>query len=59
MTVQEKDARLYELDINEGDKVFLIEGKCESSAESRGLADAALKRCRQIYAKDTKRWDLN
>ena len=27
MTVQEKDARLYELDINEGDKVFLIEGE--------------------------------
>ena len=27
MTVQEKDARLYELDINEGDKVFLIDGE--------------------------------
>ena len=27
MTVREKDARLYELDINEGDKVFLIEGE--------------------------------
>ena len=26
-TVQEKDARLYELDINEGDKVFLIDGE--------------------------------
>ena len=27
MTVREKDARLYELDINEGDKVFLIDGE--------------------------------
>ena len=26
MTVREKDARLYELDINEGDQVFLIDG---------------------------------
>lgn len=27
MTVREKDARLYELDINEGDQVFLIDGE--------------------------------
>lgn len=27
MMVREKDARLYELDINEGDKVFLIDGE--------------------------------
>ena len=25
--IHEKDARLYELDINEGDEVFLIEGE--------------------------------
>ena len=27
MTVREKDARLYELDIYEGDQVFLIDGE--------------------------------
>ena len=27
MTVREKAARLYELDINEGDQVFLIDGE--------------------------------
>lgn len=27
MTVRERDARLYELDINEGDEVFMIDGE--------------------------------
>ena len=53
MTVQEKDARLYELDINEGDKVFLMEGERRKLRGEQRIADAAFKKGADKYMQRT------